>query len=298
MNKKLIILLLFLVFVLNFNVSALDPVTEDSWIGAYFIKQSTLSGREKLYPFLDIRQSNMNQKDISSNFKWIIANSILANNLKTYKLMQKRNIDLDELYKIEHLIENYKEEPKILYYELAIMDKLKDEIIKSYENNIKDIDKNSVYKFYHIFLSRTETFTIDELEDLEESDKPFSDNFKVGKTELEESKINTQYFNDLTPLKAKEVLKFKDSPLVTINNYTISDEDRKKVMNEIENVKFKDNFRVSIHQFPLTYQNIEDLYLELLKLNKDDSDLIQEIRKSDYYRLPIRELFKRVKEVR
>ena len=291
------IFIFFILFSFSFSINAMDPVTEDSWIGAYFLKQNLLTKEQKVKPFLSIRQSNRNQNDLSSNFKWIIANGILADNLKTYKLMKERNIAFNELYKLEHLIENYNDNSKRLKIELAIMDKLQNEIVKSFENNIKDKNKESFYNFYHIFLYKTQYFTVPEIDE-DSKDKSFKKDFKVSKNELKESKINTKYFNDLTPLKPKEVLEFGDSPLVTINSYNISEKDKEKAKKELSNAEFKYKYRVNIRKFPLTYQNIEDLYLELLKLDKDSSNLLKKVRKSKYYDMSINQLFKKIEEVK
>lgn len=296
-NKTLIILLISVTLIsATGSVLAMDPVTEDSWIGAFFLKNNKLSQNERLYPFLDIRQANVNQSDLSSNFKWVISNSILVSNLKTYKLMQQRNIDLDELYKLEHLMENYNDNQEILYLELAVMDKLKDEIIKSFEENIKNRDKNSVYNFYHIFLFETESFTVPELE-TESINQNFDDKFKISENEVKESKINTEYFNKMIPLKPKEVSNYTDSPILSVISYTIDNKEKEKVLDELENAEFRNNLRVEIRQFPLKYQQIEDIYLEVLKLDKDNSDLIKKVRESDYYSMSIRKLFERLQEV-
>lgn len=278
------------------SISAMDPVTEDSWVGAYFLKQDTLTKEEKIKPFLDIRQANINQNDLSSNFKLIISNGILADQLKTYKLMKERNIDLDELDKLDHLIENYNDNPEQLKIELAVMDKLKNEIVKTFENNIKNRDKDYQYKFYHIFLYETEYFTTPDIEQ-NMKNRSFNNEFKVNDNELKESVINTEYFNDLIPLKAEEVLTFKDSPLVTVNSHSISKKDKEKTLRELPNAEFKNRQRVSIRQFQLTFQNIEDLYLELIKMNKDDSKIMKEVRNSDYYKMSIESLFDKLQEV-
>lgn len=296
-TKLTIFFLIGLILLLSTGTSiAMDPVTEDSWIGAYFLKQDTLTQNEKKYPFLDIRQANINQNDLSSNFKLIISNGILADQLKTYQLMKQRNIDLDELYKLDYLIENYNDNPEQLKIELAIMDKLKNEIIRTFENNIKNRNKDYYYNFYHIFLYKTEYFTTPDMQQ-NMSNRSFRNKFNTSDNELKESVINTKYFNDLVPLKAEEVLTFKDSPLVTVNSHSISKEDREKVLKDLPNAEFKNKYRVSIRQFPLTFQNIEDLYLELIKMNKDDSDILKEVKNSNYYKMSVRNLFSKLQEV-
>lgn len=298
MNKKILInLLLFLIiFTSVFSASALDPVTEDSWIGAFFLKNDKLSANEKLYPFLDIRQSNINQSDLSSNFKWIISNSILVSNLKTYQLMQQRNIDLDEMYKLEYLSENYSDNEDRLIIELAVMERLKDEIVKSFEENIKNRNKDLVYNFYHIILFENESFTVPELE-TENNNQNFNKHFKNSENEVEESKINTDYFNSMIPLKPEEVSNYSNSPILSVISYDIPEEDKGKVKEELENAVFIKNSRVEIRQFPFKYQNIEDMYLELLQFDRNNSEIMKKVRKSDYYNMSIRKLFEQIKEV-
>lgn len=298
MNKKLTILLMIVIIISSTgSILAMDPVTEDSWIGAYFLKNHLLNENEKINPFIDIRRANTNQSDLSSNFKLIIVNSILANELQIIKAMQQRNVDYDEIYKLEYLIDNYEIDQEILSIELSLMLKLKDEIINTFENNIKSENKKSVYNFYHIFLYKTESFSVSGINS--DNNGIYKEKFKSNQNELKESKVNTDYFNQLIPLSAAEVLEFRDSPLVTINSYNISDEDRQKVKKELGNVNFYNNFQIQINKFAVTYQIIEDIYLELLKLDKnEDAELLNKVKESKYYQMNIETLFDKLREVR
>ena len=262
-RKKLIIFSLLLIIFLTVNVEAIDSFDEDAWIGSYFLSPKRDIIME---PFIEIRKDNYNIRSPESDIKTIIVDYILVENLTDYD-----QINLDDFEQSDFKYKKIEQIQK----EINLFYKISKEVKIRYRSLNNNLRPNNFYRFFHIQVSKFEEFTLKHLNhELMEEKATYYEKINPKENELTESKRTVEMINKLLPVKAKEIKKYKDSPLVTYYQSEYSESQKDRMRDKVNDAIFVSQEIVNIEEKRFSIKDLKDTYDYFNKYDESVYDYI------------------------
>lgn len=189
-----------------------DNFEENTLIANYFFGYD-FNLDEMFYPYYYLRKNNLNKKDIVNNVKLVMSSFILVQDFEIINYINSNNFENNEDL-IKAIKSMYKKNPEKIKKELKILTKLKEDI-----NKVYSIDKPFTYSVYHINISdikyKESNPEVNNTRIFKEKYLNRKGNIELSENEIEESRNITKSIKNISELKAEELVKFKDSYLIT-----------------------------------------------------------------------------------
>ena len=237
-KNKYIIITLILIISFTGQVNSMDTFTEDSWFGAYLIKGNNIDA-DPFTVFYDIRENNYLKRNPESDFKTILADYILMKNFSIFG----KNPDLMEMEQEElekKLNNNSFIESNNIELEFNLLYKIKEEVANRYISLSNNYPPYYYYRFFHIQVTKYEEATTDELNsDIIKENSTYDKPFPINENEFNDSKETTKKINDMLPMTANSMKQYRNSPLVSYNETSYSNNAKDKLKERIDDVVFK-----------------------------------------------------------
>ena len=237
-KNKYIIITLILIISFTGQVNSMDTFTEDSWFGAYLIKGNNIDA-DPFTVFYDIRENNYLKRNPESDFKTILADYILMKNFSIFG----KNPDLMEMEQEElekKLNNNSFIESNNIELEFNLLYKIKEEVANRYISLSNNYPPYYYYRFFHIQVTKYEEATTEELNsDIIKENSTYDKSFPINENEFKDSKETTKKINDMLPMTANSMKQYRNSPLVSYNETSYSNNAKDKLKERIDDVVFK-----------------------------------------------------------